>query len=59
MCVDCVPASLRIAQADPGRRSPPRGGSITPNLLAMKSRDPKPHLKPGNLFEDWNTIYHT
>ncbi len=45
MCVDCVLAALRIAQADPGRRSPPRGGSITPNLSAMKSRDPKPNLE--------------
>jgi hypothetical protein len=29
MCVDCVLASPRIAQADPGRQTPPRGGSIT------------------------------
>jgi hypothetical protein len=29
MCVDCVLASLRIAQVDPGRRTPPRGGSVT------------------------------
>jgi hypothetical protein len=28
MCVDCVLASLKIAQADPGRRTPPRGGSV-------------------------------
>jgi hypothetical protein len=29
MCVDCVLASPRIAQADPGRRTPPRGASVT------------------------------
>jgi hypothetical protein len=29
MCVDCVRASLRVAQADPGRRTPPCGGSVT------------------------------
>jgi hypothetical protein len=29
MCVDCVLASLKVTQADPGRRTPPRGGSIT------------------------------
>jgi hypothetical protein len=29
MCVDYVLASPRIAQADPGRRTPPRGGSVT------------------------------
>jgi hypothetical protein len=29
MCVDCVLALLRIAQADTGRQIPPRGGSIT------------------------------
>jgi hypothetical protein len=29
MCVDCVLSSLRIAQADPGRRTLPRGGSVT------------------------------
>jgi hypothetical protein len=28
MCVDCVLASLRIAQADPGRRTPPIGGFV-------------------------------
>jgi hypothetical protein len=28
MCVDCVIASLRIAQAGPGRWIPPQGGSI-------------------------------
>jgi hypothetical protein len=28
-CVDCVLASLRITQADPGRRTPPRGGFVT------------------------------
>jgi hypothetical protein len=32
MCVDCVLASPRIAQVDPGRRTPPRGGSITISL---------------------------
>jgi hypothetical protein len=30
MCVDCVLASQRITQADSGRRTPPRGGSVTP-----------------------------
>jgi hypothetical protein len=30
MCVDCVLSSPKIAQADPGRRTPPRGGSVTP-----------------------------
>jgi hypothetical protein len=29
MCVDCVLASLRIAQSDPGRKPPPWGGSVT------------------------------
>jgi hypothetical protein len=29
MCVDCVLASPRIAQADPGRWTPPQGGSVT------------------------------
>jgi hypothetical protein len=29
LCVDCVLASPRIAQADPGRRTPPRGHSVT------------------------------
>jgi hypothetical protein len=29
MCVDCVLASPRIAQADPGQRTPPRGSSVT------------------------------
>jgi hypothetical protein len=28
MCIDCVLASPRIAQDDPGRRTPPRGGSV-------------------------------
>jgi hypothetical protein len=28
MCVDSVLASLRIAQADAHRRTPPRGGSV-------------------------------
>jgi hypothetical protein len=27
--VDCVLVSPRIAQTDPGRRTPPRGGSVT------------------------------
>jgi hypothetical protein len=31
MCVDCVLASPRIAQANPGRWTPPRGGSVTNN----------------------------
>jgi hypothetical protein len=30
MCVDCVLASPGIAQADPRRRTPPRGGSVIP-----------------------------
>jgi hypothetical protein len=29
MCVHYVLASLRIAQADPGRRTPVQGGSVT------------------------------
>jgi hypothetical protein len=29
MCVDCILASPRIGQADPGRRIPPRCGSVT------------------------------
>jgi hypothetical protein len=29
MCVDCVLASPRIAQAVPGQRPPPRGSSVT------------------------------
>jgi hypothetical protein len=29
MCVDCILASPIIAQADPGRRTPPRGGTVT------------------------------
>jgi hypothetical protein len=29
MCVDYVLTSPRIAQADPGQRTPPRGGSVT------------------------------
>jgi hypothetical protein len=29
MCVDYVLASPRIAQVDPGQRTPPRGHSIT------------------------------
>jgi hypothetical protein len=29
MCADCVLSSPRIAQADLGRRTPPRGGSVT------------------------------
>jgi hypothetical protein len=32
MCVDCVLASLRITQADPGRRTSHRGHSITRTL---------------------------
>jgi hypothetical protein len=28
MCVDCVLASLRIAQADPSRQIPPQGASV-------------------------------
>jgi hypothetical protein len=28
MCVDFVLASPRIGQADPDRRTPPRGGSV-------------------------------
>jgi hypothetical protein len=31
MCVDCVLASPRIAQVDPGDRTPFRGGSVTAN----------------------------
>jgi hypothetical protein len=29
MCVDCVLASPRIAQANPGLRTPRRGGFVT------------------------------
>jgi hypothetical protein len=29
ICVDCVLASSRIIQADPGRRTSPRGHSVT------------------------------
>jgi hypothetical protein len=29
MCVDYVLASLKIAQANSGRRTPPRDGSVT------------------------------
>jgi hypothetical protein len=29
MCVDCVLASPKITQADPGRWTPPQGGSVT------------------------------
>jgi hypothetical protein len=35
MCVDCVLASPRITQADPGRRTPPRGGSVTASSVQM------------------------
>jgi hypothetical protein len=35
MCVDCVLASPRIAQADPGRRTPPQGGSVIGRLLGQ------------------------
>jgi hypothetical protein len=34
MCVDCVLTSPSIAQADPGRRTPPRGGSVTVGIRA-------------------------
>jgi hypothetical protein len=29
LCVDCVLTSLRIAEANPGQRTPPRGHSVT------------------------------
>jgi hypothetical protein len=35
LCVDCVLASPRIAQADPGWRTPPWGGSVTHKLNSM------------------------
>jgi hypothetical protein len=38
MCVDCVLASPRIAQADPGRRTPPQGGSITWRMEGFSTR---------------------
>jgi hypothetical protein len=40
MCVDCVLALLRIAQADPGRRTPPRGGSVTVYFVATNFDTP-------------------
>jgi hypothetical protein len=36
MCVDCVLASPRITQADPSRRTPPLGGSITLGISVLK-----------------------
>jgi hypothetical protein len=34
MCVDCVLALPRIAQADPGQQIPPKGGSVTVGIRA-------------------------
>jgi hypothetical protein len=34
MCVDCVLVSLKIAQADSGQRTPPRGHSVTVGIRA-------------------------
>jgi hypothetical protein len=34
LCVDCVLTLPRIAQADPGRRTPPQGGSIIDGIRA-------------------------
>jgi hypothetical protein len=34
MFVDCVPASLRITQADPGQRTPLRGSSVIVGIRA-------------------------
>jgi hypothetical protein len=41
MRVDCVLASPRIAQADPGRRTPPRGGSIIVGIRASLMQQTK------------------
>jgi hypothetical protein len=36
MCAYCVLASPRITQADPGRRTPPRGGSVTKVMQQLR-----------------------
>jgi hypothetical protein len=36
MCVDYVLASPRLAQANPGRRTPHRGGSVTQDIFYAK-----------------------
>jgi hypothetical protein len=41
MCVDCVLASSRIAQDDPGRRPPPQGGSVTVGIGAILGQHTK------------------
>jgi hypothetical protein len=38
VCVDCVLASPRITQANPGRQTPPRGGSVTVGIRANLSQ---------------------
>jgi hypothetical protein len=43
MCVDCVLALPRITQADPGRRIPPRGGSVTPHSQLVCQELSLPH----------------
>jgi hypothetical protein len=44
MCVDCVLASLRIAQDDPGQRTTPQGGSV---IEAMEVGDTRCHGSAG------------
>jgi hypothetical protein len=45
MCVDFVLASLRIAQADPDRWTPPRGGSVT-RCTTMTATEEEKQLFP-------------
>jgi hypothetical protein len=46
VCVDCVLASPRIAQDDPSRRTPPRGGSVTHALGTVRGVETDPRLQP-------------
>jgi hypothetical protein len=46
MCFDFILASLRIAQADPGRRTPPRGDFVIVGIrgiLRQHTKVPKNH----------------
>jgi hypothetical protein len=53
MCVDCVLTSSRIAQADPGQRTPPRGRSVTSGSSILHSpptaQPPAPHAPPSHI----------
>jgi hypothetical protein len=56
MCIDCVLTSPRIAQADPGWRTPPRGGSVIKKSLFQELVPRVEVILVSKFHSIWSTI---